>query len=59
MVGFDVHEFRDGMVSHVVTTTDVNAIARQIGAAPPPNSLGEKLGVGVQRLMAKRISRKR
>jgi steroid delta-isomerase-like uncharacterized protein len=59
IAGFDVHEFRDGMVSHVVTTFDVNAVARQIGAAPPPNSLGEKLGVAVQRLMAKRISRKR
>jgi steroid delta-isomerase-like uncharacterized protein len=59
MAGFDVHEFRDGLVSHVVTTTDVTAVARQIGAAPPPNSLGEKLGVAVQRLMAKRSSRKR
>jgi steroid delta-isomerase-like uncharacterized protein len=58
MTGFDVHEFRDGMVSHVVTTTDVNAVARQIGAAPPPNSLGEKLGVAVQRLMGRRMSRK-
>jgi hypothetical protein len=59
MTGFDVHEFRDGLVSHVVTVTDVTAMARQIGAAPPPDSVGEKVGVAVQRLMAKRLARKR
>jgi hypothetical protein len=34
-------------------------VARQIGAAPPANSVGEKAGVAVQRLMAKAMSRKR
>jgi steroid delta-isomerase-like uncharacterized protein len=57
MTGFDLHEFRDGLLSRVVTVTDVNSVARQIGAAPPPNSLGERLGVRVQRLGAARMRR--
>jgi steroid delta-isomerase-like uncharacterized protein len=59
MVGFDVHQFRHGRLSRVTTTTDVNAVARQIGAAPPPGSIGEKAGVAVQRLMARRLRSKR
>jgi steroid delta-isomerase-like uncharacterized protein len=58
MVGFDVHEFRDGLLSRVVTVTDVNGLARQIGAAPPPGSAGEKAGVAAQRLMAWRQRRR-
>jgi steroid delta-isomerase-like uncharacterized protein len=59
MSGFDVHELRDGLVCHVVTTTDTTTVARQIGAAPPPNSAGERVGLLVQRAMAARMRRQR
>jgi hypothetical protein len=39
----------------VVTITDVSAVAHQIGAMPPAGSAGEKLGVKVQHLMARRL----
>lgn len=32
--------------------------SRMTGAMPPPGSIGEKLGVQVQHLMAKRLRRK-
>jgi predicted ester cyclase len=56
--GVDIHSFRDGLVAEVITATDVSAVAGQIGAMPPPGSIGEKLGVGLQRLTAKRTGRK-
>jgi predicted ester cyclase len=51
--GFDLHTFRGDRVSHVLTVTDVNAVARQIGAAPAPGTAGEKLGVMFQRVAAR------
>ena len=59
MSGFDVHELRDGQLCHVVTATDATSVARQIGAAPQPNSAGERLGLAMQRAMAARMRRKR
>lgn len=56
--GIDSHWFRDGLVSHVLTITDVAAVAGPIGAMPPPGSIGEKIGVKVQHLMARQIRRK-
>ncbi|HKN92570.1 MAG TPA: hypothetical protein VJ622_20110, partial [Acidimicrobiia bacterium] len=56
--GIDTHDFRDDLLAHVWTVTDVAAVAGQIGAMPPPGSIGEKLGVQVQHLMAKRLRRK-
>lgn len=53
--GVDIHAFRDDLVAHVVTITDVAAVAGQIGAMPPPGSIGEKFGVQVQHLMARRL----
>jgi hypothetical protein len=32
-------------------------VARQIGAAPPPNSPGERIGLIMQRIMAARMRR--
>ena len=58
MRGVDIHTFRGDLVAHVVTITDVAAIALQIGAMPPAGSLGEKMGVQVQHLMARRLRRK-
>jgi len=53
--GVDIHAFRDDLVAQVVTITDVAAVAHQIGAMPPAGSAGEKLGVKVQHLMARRL----
>jgi steroid delta-isomerase-like uncharacterized protein len=47
--GVDIHSFRGELLAHVVTATDVSGVARQIGAMPPPGSVGEKLGVNVQK----------
>jgi predicted ester cyclase len=56
--GVDIHEFREELLSHVRTTTDVHAWAVQMGAAPPPGSAGERLGAALQRLTARGIRRK-
>jgi steroid delta-isomerase-like uncharacterized protein len=58
MQGVDVHRYRGGLLAEVVTITDVTAVARQIGAAPAPGTLGERLGVRVQRLAAARARRR-
>jgi hypothetical protein len=55
--GFDCHSFRDGLLSHVLTVTDIAAFAKQIGAMPPAGSLGERLGVMVQHRAAKKLRR--
>jgi steroid delta-isomerase-like uncharacterized protein len=38
--GIDIHEFRDGLIAHVYTATDVASVAGQIGAMPPPGTIG-------------------
>ena len=53
--GVDIHTFRGDLVAHVLTFTDVAGVANQIGAMPPAGSIGEKLGVQVQHLMARRL----
>lgn len=58
MRGVDIHSFRGDLVAHVITVTDVAAVALQIGAMPPAGSIGEKAGVKVQHLMARRLRRK-
>jgi hypothetical protein len=40
------------------TEWDNLGLARQLGAAPPEGSVGEKLGIGVQRLMARWMRKK-
>lgn len=55
MEGVDLHRLVDGRLSHVKTVTDTTAVARQIGAAPPPNSIGERGAVAVQRMLARRM----
>jgi len=55
--GVDVHTFRDGILAHVVTITDLNAAGRQLGAVPPAGSRREKAVVVLQRLNARRMRR--
>jgi len=52
--GDDHWEFRDGQLARCRILFDANDIAVQIGAAPSPGSAGEKVGVLLQRLTARR-----
>ena len=58
MTGIDIYEFDGELVRRVVTATDTMGMGRQIGAAPAPGSGGERLGVLVQRVTARRLRRK-
>jgi steroid delta-isomerase-like uncharacterized protein len=58
MAGVDIHEFEGELVKHVRTHTDAMALGRQIGAAPPPGTGGERFGVMMQRLIARRLRAK-
>ena len=55
MTGVDIHEFEGNLVKRVHTETDAMALGRQIGAAPLPGSGGERLGVLLQKLAARRL----
>lgn len=52
VTGISVDHWRDGKVVESWTEWDNLGLARQIGAAPPEGSAGEKLGAFVQRLLA-------
>lgn len=54
----DFLEFRDGKLCHLRAVTDVNDLARQIGASPSPGSVGERLAVLLQRATARRLRRR-
>jgi steroid delta-isomerase-like uncharacterized protein len=58
ITGIDIHEFDGELVRRVATATDTMGMGRQIGAAPPPGSGGERVGVLMQRLTARRLRRK-
>jgi steroid delta-isomerase-like uncharacterized protein len=58
MSGVDIHEFDGELVNRVHTETDAMSLGRQIGAAPPPGSGGERFGVLIQRLAARRLRTK-
>ena len=59
MSGVDTHWVKDGRLVRVRTVTDVMAVARQIGAAPEPGTMAERVGVLVQRLAAWRLRHNR
>lgn len=52
--GDDHWEFRGDRVARCEILYDVNAIALAIGATPQPGSVGERIGVLLQRLEARR-----
>ena len=56
--GVDPIEVRDGLCSAYTGFFDVQAVARQIGAAPAQGSRAERVAVGFQRLAAE-IARRR
>jgi hypothetical protein len=53
--GDDHWEFQDGLTSRCRTLFDANELTVQLGGTPPPGSTGEKAGVLLQRLAARRL----
>ena len=51
--GIDVWDFAEGRIERYRAYYDMAALARQIGAMPPPGSAGERVGVLLQRTQAR------
>jgi steroid delta-isomerase-like uncharacterized protein len=58
VTGITIDRWKDGKVVESWNEWDNLGLARQIGAAPPEGSVGEKIGIGLQRLMARRMRQK-
>jgi predicted ester cyclase len=58
VTGISIDRWKDGKVVESWTEWDNLGLARQLGAAPPEGSMGEKIGMGLQRLMARRMRKK-
>jgi steroid delta-isomerase-like uncharacterized protein len=58
VTGISIDRWEGGKIVEAWAEWDNMGLARQLGAAPPEGSAGEKIGMAVQRLMAKRMRRK-
>ncbi len=58
VTGMSIDRWKDGRVVEAWAEWDNLGLARQLGAAPPEGSVGEKIGMGVQRLIARWMRRK-
>jgi steroid delta-isomerase-like uncharacterized protein len=58
VTGISIDLWKDAKVVESWTEWDNLGLARQLGAAPPEGSMGEKIGMGLQRLMAYRMRKK-
>jgi predicted ester cyclase len=58
VTGISIDLWRDNKVVESWTEWDNLGLARQLGAAPPEGSPGEKLGMAIQRLTARRMRKK-
>jgi steroid delta-isomerase-like uncharacterized protein len=58
VTGISIDQWKSGKVIESWTEWDNLGLARQLGAAPPEGSFGEKLGMGVQRVMARWMRKK-
>jgi steroid delta-isomerase-like uncharacterized protein len=56
--GISIDRWQDGKIVEAWAEWDNMGLARQLGAAPAEGSVGEKIGMGVQRVMANRMRRK-
>jgi steroid delta-isomerase-like uncharacterized protein len=56
--GISIDRWQDGKIVEAWAEWDNMGLARQLGAAPPEGSIGEKVGMGLQRLMARWMRRK-
>lgn len=53
--GDDHWELRDGLMARCRILFDANALSVQLGATPPPGSTGERIGLLLQHLVARRM----
>ena len=58
VTGISIDRWKDGKVVEAWAEWDNLGLARQLGAAPPEGSVGEKIGMGLQRLMARWMRKK-
>jgi predicted ester cyclase len=58
VTGISIDRWKGGKVVESWNEWDNLGLARQLGAAPPEGSIGEKIGTGLQRLMARRMRKK-
>ncbi|HTX10652.1 MAG TPA: ester cyclase [Solirubrobacteraceae bacterium] len=58
VTGISIDRWQDGKIVEVWAEWDNMGLARLLGAAPPEGSVGEKVGMGLQRLMARWMRRK-
>ena len=58
VTGISIDHWKDGKIVEVWVEWDNFGLARQLGAAPPEGSVVEKVGIGVQRLMARWMRKK-
>jgi predicted ester cyclase len=58
VTGISIDRWEGGKVVEAWAEWDNLGLARQLGAAPPEGSVGEKVGMGLQRLMARRMRKK-
>jgi steroid delta-isomerase-like uncharacterized protein len=56
--GISIDRWKDGKVVESWSQWDNLGLARQLGAAPPEGSIGEKIGTGVQRVLARWMRKK-
>jgi|SRR5437588_4395005 len=58
VTGISIDHWKDGKIVESWSEWDNLGLARQLGAAPPEGSTGEKIGVALQRLIAWRMRKK-
>lgn len=58
VTGISIDHWKEGKVVESWTEWDNLGLARQLGAAPPEGSMGEKVGMTMQRLAARRMRKK-
>jgi len=58
VAGMDRTEIRDGLVARHQIFYDTTTVARQIGAAPLPGTIGERIAIGLQRWTARGLRRR-
>ncbi len=58
VTGISIDQWNDGKIVETWAEWDNFGLARQLGAAPPEGSVGERIGLGVQQLMARWMRRK-
>ena len=58
VTGLSIDRFEDGKIVETWTEWDNLGLARQIGAAPPEGSRGERVGAMMQHLTARRMRRR-